>query len=316
MTGVRYFELSDLAIIAPDNPMWPSPANVFIVRDGAGFSMIDAGCAGPSGADYLIAGLNHFHLALESLHTVVLSHAHPDHMGGLSYIREWVRPRILLHADDICLARNPQELTRTFDIPLAMERVAETPDGGQYADFSLLGFFRDFGCAMSDGMETSPLNENDTVDLGRFLFKVLHTPGHAPGHVALFDEKTGILMAGDLVGKFPAWYTPTSGGVTGYLDSLDKLSALDAEVIFPSHGPVIDDPGFGIDKIRQKLLDRERTVLETLDHGPRTFMEILAALFREPALHFFPGCAVLESHLIKLEADGAIRREDNRIARA
>ena len=316
MTGVRYFEFSDLAVIAPDNPMWPSPANVFIVRDGTGFSMIDAGCAGPAGADYLKTGLDHFKLSLESLHTVVLSHAHPDHMGGLSYIHEWASPRVLLHEKDIYLARNPEELANTFDIPLAKERIVETPDGARYADFSLLGFFRDFGCAMSDGMETSPMAEGDCVDLGRFSFKVLHTPGHAPGHVALFDEKTGILMAGDLVGKFPAWYTPTSGGVTGYLDSLDTLGTLDAEVIFPSHGPVIDDPKFGIGKIRQKLLDRERTVLECLDHEPRTFMEILAALFREPALHFFPGCPVLESHLIKLEADGAIRREGNRIARA
>ena len=280
------------------------------------FSMIDAGCAGPAGADYLTAGLAHFNLPLETLHTVVLSHAHPDHMGGLSYIREWVQPRILLHADDVSLARNPEELTQAFDIPLAKKRIDEAPDGGQYEDFKLLRFFRDFGCAMSDGMDASPLAEGDIVDLGGFSLNVLHTPGHAPGHVSLFDAKTGILLAGDLVGKFPAWYTPTSGGVTGYLDSLDKLDALDAEVIFPSHGPVIEDPAFGINKIRQRLLDRERTVLEALDRNPRTFMDVLAALFREPALHFFPGCAVLESHLIKLEADGAIRREDNRIARS
>jgi glyoxylase-like metal-dependent hydrolase (beta-lactamase superfamily II) len=316
MTGVWYFERSGLAIIAPDNPMWPSPANVFIIRDGNGFSIIDAGCAGPAGPDYLMAGLEHFKLAPESLHTVVLSHAHPDHMGGLSYIREWAEPRILLHEDDIYLARNPEELTSTFDIPLAIDRFAEAPDGGQYTNFSLLGFFRDFGCAMSDGPEVSPMVEGDTVELSHFSFKVLHTPGHAPGHVSLFDEKNGILLAGDLVGKFPAWYTPASGGVTGYLKSLDKMSDLDAEVILPSHGPVIDDPKFGIDKIRQKLLDRERIVLEALDNGPHTFLEVLAALFREPMLHFFPGCAVLESHLIKLEADGAIRREGNRIARS
>ena len=316
MTGVRYFERSGLSVIAPDNPMWPSPANVFIVRDKAGFAMIDAGCAGPGGADFLIAGLAHFDLPMESLHTVVLSHAHPDHMGGLSYLQEHVRPRILLHRNDTSLARDPEGLTDTFDIPLAQKRFAETSEGRQFADFSLLGFFRDFGCAMSDGLDTTSVEENDLVDLGVFSFRVLHTPGHAPGHISLFDEKTGILMAGDLVGKFPAWYTPTSGGVTEYLKSLDKLDALNADVIFPSHGPVIDDPAFGIDKIRQKLMDRERIVLEALNHGPRTFMEVLAALFREPALHFFPGCAVLESHLIKLEADGVIRRENNRIARA
>lgn len=315
MTGVRYFERSGLSVIAPDNPMWPSPANVFIVRDKAGFAMIDAGCAGPGGADFLMAGLAHFDLPLESLHTVVLSHAHPDHMGGLSYMQEQVRPRVLLHQDDIVLARNPERLTDTFDIPLAQKRFAETPEGASFADFGLLAFFRDFGCAMPNGMDTSPLEEHDIVDLGKFSFRVLHTPGHAPGHISLLDEKTGILMAGDLVGKFPAWYTPTSGGVTGYLKSLDKLDSLNAKVIFPSHGPIIDDPKFGTDKIRQKLLDRERIVLEALNHGPRTFMEVLAALFREPALHFFPGCAVLESHLIKLETDGAIRRENKRIAR-
>ncbi|TIQ53754.1 MAG: MBL fold metallo-hydrolase, partial [Mesorhizobium sp.] len=43
------------------------------------------------------------------------------------------------------------------------------------------------------------LGEGDFVDLGDRAFEVIHTPGHSPGGIALYERKTGILLSGDIV---------------------------------------------------------------------------------------------------------------------
>ncbi len=121
------------------------------------------------------------------------------------------------------------------------------------------------------------------------------------------------MLAGDLVGPSPAWYTPTSGGVIGYLESLAKLERLEAEIILPAHGPIIEDAAGAIKKNQDKLLKREALLKEALHDGSKSFMDLNKTLIHNPMLHFFPGCGITESHLIKLEMEGVIRREGRSI---
>jgi hypothetical protein len=61
--------------------------------------------------------------------------------------------------------------------------------------------------------------------------------------------------------------------------------------------------------MREKLLEREEALLDALKKGPRTFMELNRALFQDRMVQFFPGCGITESHLIKLEKEGIITRD-------
>ncbi len=99
--------------------MWPATAAVYVVTDSDGFSMIDVGCGGPGALERLKAGLSRLGLDLSSLGTLVLSHAHPDHMGASRELLNEYRPTVLIHADDVDHARNPELLIDTFDIELA-----------------------------------------------------------------------------------------------------------------------------------------------------------------------------------------------------
>jgi hypothetical protein len=93
------------------------------------------------------------------------------------------------------------------------------------------------------------------------------------------------------------------------------MESLGARTIVPAHGGIIADAVAAIQKIRGKLLKREGFLRTALQEGSKTFMELNEWLFpQSPLLHFFPGCGITESHLIKMERDGAIRREDGRIS--
>ncbi len=305
-TENRWVEIDGIRIVLAENPAWPSPANVFVITDRDEFALIDAGCGGPAGWDYLLGGLNHWGLDLHGLHTVVLSHSHPDHMGGMARILEKVRPTVIIHHLDVASALDPEDLVMNFDIPLARQRYMAA-DRAAFENFDLLASFEMYGCAMSAAARVEGVAEGDMIRLGGFSFEVVHTPGHSPGHMALFDADNGLLLSGDLVGNRPAWYTPTAGGVSGYLESLDKIEALDASIVLPSHGRPIEDPSSLIGANREWLLNRDRSILNALEQGPLTFMELNAVLFPEASQLFFPGCGITESHLLRLEDLGEIR---------
>jgi len=163
---------------------------------------------------------------------------------------------------------------------------------------------------MSRADPDGSLEQGNVVSIGAYRFEVLHTPGHSPGHISLFDAETGILFGGDLVGDIVAWYTPASGGVTGYLESLERIRAKNPRLILPSHGGVVNDPVAKIDEVRGRLLSRERKIIGIVSEGPISFVELVGRVFPTEIVRFFPGTGITESHIQKLLKEGKVRRDN------
>lgn len=295
----------DLFVLRPDNSEWPHSANVYVITDDRGFSLIDLGCGGAGCVDRIRRGLAQLDLSLHSLHTVLLSHAHPDHMGASEMLLRECMPTVMIHRDDIEQARDPRRLVRTFDIELARNLYRD--ENSHVWDFST--FFERSGCQMS--LPVFPdrmLTEGESVELAGYQFEIIHTPGHSPGHISLFDAKTGILYGGDLIGEVVAWYTPSSGGVIGYLSSLDRMAERQPRIILPAHGGIIREPMEKIEEVRDRLLARERKMVDLLSSGEMPFSEIVKGMISNEMLRFFPGVGITESHLQKLMADGRVSK--------
>ncbi len=310
-----YKEIKGIKAILAQDPKWPNPSNVYIIPDADGFSLVDTGCGGMVGMRHLLGGLDNWNISLAGLHTIILTHSHPDHMGSLGSILAEAKPNVFIHSLDMETALNPAKLENTFDIPFAVNCWSEYRQDDAFIDFDLLKFFEDFTCPMSAASELSAIDDDQIFPLGEFNFEIFHTPGHSPGHIALFDKNKKIILPGDLLGKAPAWYTPSSGGVTGYFESLEKLESANAEIALPSHGSFLKDVGDSINNTRTILMEREMILLDALSNGTKTLMALTEILFKNPLLHFFPGFAITESHLIKLELEGKIKREGQQIKR-
>jgi glyoxylase-like metal-dependent hydrolase (beta-lactamase superfamily II) len=309
MNEKRYKDVDGILTMMADRPDWPNSANIYVIPDENGFSLIDVGCGGINAIELLKEGLSHWGLKIDQLHTVVLSHAHPDHMGAMGWILEEANPKAYIHHLDIRPALDSKQLDFTFDISLAKKRWAVAHPGNELKDFSILNYLDSSGCLMSATDEVEPLPADNCLALGGFEFQVIHTPGHSPGHVSLFEKNKRIMLAGDLVGKAPAWYVPAAGGVLGYLESLAKLEALDAVVLLPAHGSIIEEPAEAVQIIKRKLLQRETLLKEELQNGSKSFMELNKALLGDSHINFFPGCGIIESHLIKMEREGVVVRK-------
>lgn len=111
------------------------------------------------------------------------------------------------------------------------------------------------------------LEEGEELDLGGRSLRVLHTPGHAPGHLALHDLDAGVLVAADLVsGLSTIVVLPGEGDMGAYMRSLERCAELDPRLVLPSHGPPL--PAAALGRTLAHRRERESRVHAALDAVP------------------------------------------------
>jgi len=138
--------------------------------------------------------------------------------------------------------------------------------------------------------------------------RVLHTPGHARGHVCIFEEKNGSLITGDLMaGLGTIVIDPPEGHMTTYFDSLKRMQALPVTALFPAHGPVMADAKAKIQQYLDHRMEREAKILAAWQRGYREPGAIVKEVYTDvqPAMHGLAERSVM-AHLEKLREEGRI----------
>lgn len=160
--------------------------------------------------------------------TVLTTHAHWDHIGG--------------HRHFGAFAVHPLEqawLSGAFPLPLPavkrslLHRPCDFP-----SDFNLDGY------QIFQGKPQFLLQDGDELELGGRTLRVLHTPGHSPGHCCFYEAARGALYSGDLLyrGCLDAFY-PTTDPQEFY-QSVQKVCALPCKRILPGHHALSLPDGF------------------------------------------------------------------------
>ena len=84
---------------------------------------------------------------------------------------------------------------------------------------------------------TQLLGDGDVIDLGDRHFAVMHTPGHSPGGIVLWEEASGILFAGDTVYDGPLIDDAYHSNIDDYIASMERLLTLPVRVVHGGHFP-------------------------------------------------------------------------------
>ncbi len=141
-------------------------------------------------------------------------------------------------------------------------------------------------------------------------WRVLITPGHAPGHVCLLEEKSGTVVVGDMVASVGTILIARGDGdMRVYLAELARLRDLGARLALPAHGEPIDEPSKLFAHYIDHRLKRERKVLTALEKasGTRTLAALLPDVYDDVSIAIFPIAMLsLETHVDKLVADGRV----------
>ena len=156
-----------------------------------------------------------------------------------------------------------------------------------------------------------PLKDGESIAAGDSTLTAVHTPGHSPDHLCFWQSDTRSVFSGDLAWKGSTVVIPQAqgGDVGAYLDSLERVIALDPLIMLPAHGDVIDRP---IELLREYIehrMVRERQIVAALRTGVTDPTEMVKRIY--PSLAPPLIAAARESvlaHLMKLEREGRIRR--------
>lgn len=160
-----------------------------------------------------------------------------------------------------------------------------------------------------------PLHDGQLISLRGetpMHLRVVHTPGHAPGHICLLDEDSGAMIAGDMVaGVGTILIEPQDGDMALYIASLERMRALRPSVLLPAHGEPIKDAETRITQYIQHRLMREEKIYAALRAlGSVTKLtDLLPTAYDDAPQSVWPIAALsAEAHLLKLEKDGRVSK--------
>ena len=197
-----------------------------------------------------------------------LTHLHRDHVGGANHLKERLGVPVAAHSITAKDLQGVVEIDRTF-------------------------------------------RENERLELmGKpgWSLQVLHTPGHARGHVCIFDARNGSLITGDLMaGSGTVVIDPPEGHMATYFESLRRMQALPVTALFPAHGPVMANAKARIQDYLDHRLDRERKILDAWQRGSREPGDIVQQVYTDvpAAMHELAQRSVM-AHLEKLREERQI----------
>lgn len=159
------------------------------------------------------------------------------------------------------------------------------------------------------------LGDGDIIDLAGPIdrrWHVLHTPGHAPGHVCLYEEQSRVLVLGDMIaGEGTILVAPGDGNMRGYLRQLRRLAALEARLGLPAHGEPIEGPSCKLWATHDHRLMREGKVLVALARLQPADADLLVpVVYDDTPVQVWPLARLsLAAHLEKLVDEGRVRIE-------
>ncbi len=269
--------------------------NCYFLEDDRGVAIVDPGLPGPQSWRALVDRLKQAGYKPRNVHTVIVTHAHPDHFGGAGRMRDAYGAEVISHRS-----------FRTWFDPAEDEAVDPDDDGptpppwGRAmpwrtdATFSpplkrrlKFGLYR---TAMKRFMRTPAptrrVDDAEVISLAGREWVSLHTPGHTADHLCLFDPAEGVVLSGDHV--LPTITPHISGLVAGadplsaFFDSLDKVAALQGvDVVLPAHGHPFADLAGRAEAIKDHHADRLDVLRNAAEElGSATVEELSHHLFR------------------------------------
>jgi glyoxylase-like metal-dependent hydrolase (beta-lactamase superfamily II) len=309
--------------------------NTYALEDGDGFTLVDPGLPGETSWRALQERMAAAGIPLNRVHTVVVTHSHPDHFGGAGllageagarvvasvHFRTWWDPR---ERDDV-------DLDEPGDEP-------ELDEGVQYIG----GLPTPFGRPTPWGGRTEPLpverlaelernqhearqwfvvprpsvrlDDADHLVLARRTWVGLFTPGHTNDHLCLYDPEGGILLSGDHV--LPTITPHISGMIDGdplarYVASLDRVAALPHVTrVLPAHGHPVDDLPERVGQIKAHHEQRLQRLREISDEVGWASVQALSQQLFAPKAWGSMAESETYAHLEHLRLAGSAERRE------
>jgi len=155
----------------------------------------------------------------------VASHTHFDHIGNHFEFAERA-----VHGAEATLLAAPSRAGTLADPYVTDEIFTQLPPAP----------YRSLAYAVKEAPATQLLAEGDVIDLGDRSLEVMHTPGHSPGGIMLYEKATGLLFSGDTIYDGPLIDDAYHSDVATYVATMKRILDLAPRVVHGGHFPSFD----------------------------------------------------------------------------
>ena len=285
--------------------------NVWLVSLESGWLLIDTGMQTDACFDALARALEGLSVEWRDIRRILLTHIHPDHMGLASRLIPLTGAPLDMHRADYELLNQIVDI----DIHRQWEREILTTAGvpPEMRDLVLSSMFeiqRSFERLTPDRLLTG----GETIACAHGSFEIIWTPGHSPGHVCLYDRSRRVLISGDHILQHISpnlGWQPGRDALGEFLSSLDRIAALEVDLVLPSHGAPFSGHREWVRKTQEHHADRCARIVALVAGGADTAHLIAGQLWNRHLSPFHYRFAIFEvmAHLEYLERRGALRAD-------
>lgn len=192
--------------------------NIWHVRGSLADALIDSGMG-------VVSLREHVPLVTEKKLVAIASHTHFDHIGCHHEFEHRC-----VHEDEAELMTHPTRQNTLAD-PYVTDEIFTALPPEPYLSSTY---------AVKSAPATRLLVDGDVIDLGNRVLEVIHTPGHSPGGIALWEAATGTLFSGDIVYDGPLIEDTYHANATDYYASMTRLLDIPVVRVHGGHFPSYD----------------------------------------------------------------------------
>jgi len=252
-------------------PMTPELTVYYL--DGETPAIIDSGLGDPQAMGDVAKHLSRMKKTTGDLSFIINTHEHVEHFGGNRKIKALSGARVLASEAAAPFIENLHDHTRELRDKLTRSHVRMA---------EMIQMFLDFHMTIDESPVDQTLKDGDLIDLGAVTLQVIATPGHADGHICLYDAGRKVLFTGDHVISTGStfvgygWRELATGSImdifekdrdrlpniSAYMASIKKIQTLDLALILPAHGPPVTDPYV---KLEQEIAHKKERIDLCLD---------------------------------------------------
>lgn len=284
-------------------PFGMREVNCYLIKGENGYTIIDTGSDAKEAIDIwkqtLSSGIH--------VEKVVLTHAHPDHIGLARWFQDSYHVPVFISAlgykemQKIQQHKNDESRLTVF---FKQHGGPEIPEKMMRMETSAYDF------------EPDDLFENQmTIQLGSSLYETIWTPGHAPDHFCFYNDEHQIMVVGDHV---LSDISPIIGVLSeeggnplkDYFSSLELIKSYPVALALPGHGDLIVNLKNRVDEITSSHNHRLQQILDSVKKVGKTAREVCEEIYGPLSLNkiFAPLISTI-TRLVYLESIGKVGSE-------